>query len=208
MAKTVIYIRHCDLRQNERDLRGKDFDGYEDSVRYLKKRKEEIKWSALLSQFAAFNALGPCVAPQTVLQLPATDHQERKTGTINKDSIECIMEDLLDAHDFGGLRTLLHDLGYDVPVTFPNELDVPEEWALLEYDEHLDLLFGLPQPNNGQTQTEDDLRERAILYLEDGFRRHDTPFIRVALMALGFDIPFKEDMPSQIPHQPNGPNNP
>ena len=105
------------------------------------------------------------------------------------------MEDLLDAHDFAGLRRLLHDVGYDVPVTFPNELDIPEEWALLEYDEYLELLFGPPASNKGQTQTDEDLEERAILYLEHGLRRRDTPFIRVVLMAMGFDIPFKEDIP-------------
>lgn len=183
------------------------YDQYLDKVAYLKKWNNKKRYESDFEKALEDALKNTSAFFKPVVQSKHSSTRFKKDEIIGKekDSIECVMEDLLDAHDFEGLRRLLHDFGYNVPVTFPNELEVPEEWALLEYDEHLELFFGPPELNDGQTDTDEDLEKRAILYLEDGLRRRDTPFIRVALMAMGFDIPFKEDVPSQAPHLPNGP---
>lgn len=99
------------------------------------------------------------------------------TTKVSKDSIDVLLDDLLDAEDFDGIRTVLHDMGYAIPTGYPNDLKVPEKWDLMEYIDYCDLFDEEIKPlhlerNAIQPNTE----ELLILMLEFTIRKRKHPW--------------------------------
>ncbi len=121
-----------------------------------------------------------------------------------RDSVDMVIESLLHAHDFDGLRHTLHNLGLPIPATYPNEIEIPEDWALLEYKDHYEVLGVTDSLKRGAAvlselsrskvkASESPILDNMFLILENALRKRDAPFVRTVLFGLGFDISLQED---------------
>ena len=122
---------------------------------------------------------------------------------LTKDSIDVVLEDLLEAQDFEGLRRTIHMLGYNIPPDEPNELELPEEWDLFDLREEFELEspeeefahYQYLKRNFANFQRK-WAKEDILLQLEYAMRNRQTPIVRAILKGFGHDIPFKEDSPT------------
>ena len=140
-----------------------------------------------------------------VVQSKGINHRKGNhlTPKTPKDSMDILLDDLLDAEDFPGIRAALHDLGYAIPTSFPNNLEIPEEWDLWEYDDYHDLFgMGIEPLAEKEEAVPSTTEEVLIPLLEFGIRKQKTSLIRAILMALGFEVTYKKNHPKKYPDGP------